>query len=95
MAKIILVTYFIEVSKSYWYLTVVPQNVLDGSLGTVHDPVGDPLSQARLGFGLLLDSEEEDDRLDGDTLNITNGPPVDDKLGQTVDLEEDSPVDHG
>ena len=67
MVKMI-VTHFIEISKSYRNLAVVSQNVLDGCLGAVHHSVGDPLSQTRLRLSLLLDPEVEDDWLDGDAL---------------------------
>ena len=61
-------THFIEISKSYWNLAVVTQNVLDSCLGAVHHSVGDSLSQTGLRLGLLLHPEVEDDRLDGDAL---------------------------
>ena len=61
-------THFIEISKSYWNLAVVTQNVLDSCLGAVHHSVGDSLSQTGLRLSLLLHPEEEDDWLDGDAL---------------------------
>ena len=92
-------TDFIEVSKSYWNLAVVAQNVLDGCLGAVHHSVGDSLSQTRLRLSLLLDPEVEDDWLDGDALAeseqlliIVNTRSL---LNQPAHLEEDGPVDHG
>ena len=92
-------TDFIEVSKSYWNLAVVAQNVLDGCLGAVHHSVGDSLSQTRLRLSLLLDPEVEDDWLDGDALVeseqlliIVNTQSL---LNQPAHLEEDGPVDHG
>ena len=61
-------TDFIEISKSYWNLAVVTQNVLYGGLGAVHHSVCDSLSQTGLRLSLLLHPEEEDDWLDGDAL---------------------------
>ena len=61
-------THFIEISKSYWNLAVVTQNVLDSCLGAVHHSVCDSLSQTGLRLSLLLHPEVEDDRLDGDAL---------------------------
>ena len=65
-------THFIEISKSYWNLAVVTQNVLDSCLGAVHHSVGDSLSQTGFRLGLLLHPEVEDDRLDGDSLMDKN-----------------------
>ena len=61
-------TDFIEISKSYWNLAVVTQNVLYGGLSAVHHSVCDSLSQTGLRLSLLLHPEEEDDWLDGDAL---------------------------
>ena len=61
-------TDFIEISKSYWNLAVVTQNVLYGGLGAVHHSVCDSLSQTGLRLSLLLHPEVEDDGLDGDAL---------------------------
>ena len=67
MVKMI-VTHFIEISKSYRNLAVVSQNVLNSCLGAVHHSVGDSLSQTGLRLSLLLHPEVENDGLDGDAL---------------------------
>ena len=66
-------TDFIEISKSYWNLAVVTQNVLYGGLSAVHHSVCDSLSQTGLRLSLLLHPEEEDDWLDGDALMERRG----------------------
>ena len=77
MTNIVIQTHFIEISKSYWNLAVVAQNVLDGCLSAVHHSVCDSLSQTRLRLRLLLHPEEEDDRLDGDALKERRGSVID------------------
>ena len=49
-------------------LAVVPDDVLYGGLGAVHQSVGDPLGQGHHSLTLLLDSEVEDNWLDCDAL---------------------------
>ena len=61
-------THFIEISKSYWNLAVVTQNVLDCCLGAVHHSVSDSLGETGLRLSLLLHPEVENDGLDGDAL---------------------------
>ena len=92
--KINFKTHFVKISKSDRNLTIVAQDVLDGSLRAIHNSVGYSLSETGVALGLLLYSEEEDDRLDGDALIVTNIRVMTSRHG-TTRLEEDSPVDHG
>ena len=61
-------TDLVKVPDPYRDLAVVPDDVLDGGLGAVHQSVGDPLGQGHHSLTLLLDSEVEDNWLDCDAL---------------------------
>ena len=68
--NIIFVPHLVEIPDPDRNLAVVSDDILDGGLSAVHQPVGDPLGQGLHCLTLLLDSKVEDNRLNCDTLKF-------------------------